>query len=292
MYLSLILLLITAFATPPSGPPQEVHVEHDVVYSKAEGYWSHTREDASRIPLLIKASGRTRELELKMDIYSPESDSSDARRPLLLMMHGGAFFFGNKEELGQSEWCRYFASAGYVAASIDYRMGFRLKKEDVSTAELRAEEDAVSALKYLLGREDLHIDPDRIFTAGTSAGGTTALAVAYKQDDIHIRAVANLWGYVRDLTLLERASIPIISFQSESDPVVPFREGYPMNAKNLSDKVYGTASIHERALELGIPSEHHPCKEKRHRLHLDNWGRVNARYYEIRDSLASFFEKQ
>ena len=292
--LGLIITIMTGTAIPSSELPPvqgcEVSVERDAVYARAEGYWSHTAEDASRLPLLIKAAAGTKELELKMDIYTPVGDSLSLR-PLLLMMHGGAYFFGNKNELGQSEWCRYFASQGYVAASIDYRIGFRLKKEEILMAEQRAEEDAMAALRYFLGREDLRIDPERIFAVGTSAGATTALSIAYKQSEIPIRAVGNLWGYVHDLSILEGASIPIISFQSERDPVVPYREGYPMNAKNLIDKVYGTAAIHSRAIELGIPSEHHPCPEKRHRLHLDNWGRLNSRYYEIRDCMEDFFRE-
>lgn len=273
----------------------ETTVEEDVTYAVSTGFrteapvgnpWATFR--------LILHQGKPKPLSLKMDIYRPEGDG-DASRPLLLMMHGGSFFIGNKREAGQTGWCRYFASLGYVAVSIDYRLGFRPTRKDVGAAEFRALEDAENALAFLLGREDLRIDPGRIFIAGTSAGAITALHLAFGMDPkFPVRAVANLWGSVHDLSVLERAAVPILSFQSERDPVMPYGEGYPFPAISLisrlfSEKMYGTRAVHERALSLGLRAEHHPCPEKRHRLHLDRDGNYTSRFYEIRDAMAAFF---
>jgi dienelactone hydrolase len=210
------------------------------------------------------------------------------------MMHGGAFFIGNKEELGQTAWCRYFASLGYVAASINYRLGFHPVKAEVREAEMRALEDADAALAYLLGREDLRINPQLVFLAGTSAGAITALNMAYRPAPVsayRICAVANLWGAVHSLSVLERASVPILSFQSVEDPILPYEEGYPLNnrLKHFSDYFYGTHAIHEKAVSLGIPAEHHPCLEPRHALHLDENFSFTPRFAEIRDAMAAFF---
>ena len=145
----------------------ETTVEEDVTYAVSTGFrteapvgnpWATFR--------LILHQGKPKPLSLKMDLYRPEGDG-DAPRPLLLMMHGGSFFIGNKREAGQTGWCRYFASLGYVAVSIDYRLGFRPTRKDVGSAEFRALEDAENALAFLLGREDLRIDPGRIFIAGS-----------------------------------------------------------------------------------------------------------------------------
>lgn len=273
----------------------ETTVEEDVTYAVSTGFrteapvgnpWATFR--------LILHQGKPKPLSLKMDIYRPEGDG-DASRPLLLMMHGGSFFIGNKREAGQTGWCRYFASLGYVAVSIDYRLGFRPTRKDVGAAEFRALEDAESALAFLLGREDLRIDPGRIFIAGTSAGAITALHLAFGMDPkFPVRAVANLWGSVHDLSVLERAAVPILSFQSERDPVMPYGEGYPFPSISLisrlfSEKMYGTRAVHEKALSLGLRAEHHPCPEKRHRLHLDRDGNYTSRFYEIRDAMAAFF---
>jgi len=279
---------------PYTEPVFETAVEADVVYAKAIGYWSrtditaHPQKMISR-PLIL------RELDLMLDIYLPKGDPS-ASRPLLLMMHGGAFLIGNKNDTGQSAWCRHFASLGYVAVSIDYRMGFCLNRESVNRAEQDAVEDAVNALSYLLEREDLRIDPERIFVAGTSAGAAIALTLAFdppgNMPPCRIRAVGDLWGYVHDLAVLENARIPVIAFQSEKDPVVPFKKGYPMRSWfSCMGVVFGTSEQSRKAEASGLRFDLYPCPEKGHRLHMDNKGELTPRFYEIRDKMTTFFSE-
>ena len=290
----LALLVSWLLALPFTTPKYEVTVERNVPYATAPGYYSHTPVgERKAIVKLLFHSGWTNPITLEMDIYLPEGDLQETR-PLLLMMHGGAFFIGNKEELGQAAWCRYFASLGYVAASINYRLGFHPVKAEVREAEMRALEDADAALAYLLGREDLRINPQLVFLAGTSAGAITALNMAYRPAPVsayRICAVANLWGAVHSLSVLERASVPILSFQSVEDPILPYEEGYPLNngLKHISVYFYGTHAIHEKAVSLGIPAEHHPCPEPRHALHLDENFSFTPRFAEIRDAMAAFF---
>ena len=278
---------------PGTAPVFGIEEVRDVVYGEAEGYWTESQDGPKgKSSFLFKKRGKPKPLELKLDLYLPEGDERPSR-PLLLMMHGGAYFVGHKDEPGQQEWCRYFASLGYVAASIDYRMGYHIRKKDITRAENDAHEDAAAALSYLLARDDLRIDRDQVYLAGTSAGAAISLRLAYEDAtadrDFRIRAVANLWGYVYDLEVLTRASVPILSFQSEHDPVVPYKKGYPLNASTLISKAWGTYSIHEKAQSLGIPCEHHPCSERRHKLHMDNKGVLTPRFYEICDRMAEFF---
>ncbi len=289
--------------TTAPAPLYEIVRETDVPYGEAPGFWTEAPV-RSPFPIfkMMRIFGRRRNLPLTMDLYVPVADPAESR-PLLLMMHGGAFFIGNKGESGQVAWCRHFASLGYVAASINYRLGFRLSAKGIRQAEQDALEDADCALACLMGRKDLRIDPQRVFVAGTSAGAVTALNLAYglygdrPMDGFRpklgagfrIRAVGDLWGYVRDLDMLERARIPIIAFQSEKDPVVPFDSGYPLKAKWFAGKVYGTKATCERAAALGICCRHYPCPEERHKLHLDESWQLTPRFYEIRDKMAAFF---
>ena len=293
---------------PFTSPAYDVTVEQDVPYATAMGYWSHAPVgDKKATGKLLLHSGTPKPLTLEMDIYTPEGDGT-GKRPLLLMMHGGSFFVGHKDEPGQAGWCRYFASLGYVAVSIDYRLGYHARKSEFREAEYRALEDADAALDYLLKREDLRIDPDCIFVAGTSAGAITALNLAFRlygsqpmdrvkplrDKDFRIRAVANLWGAVHDLSVLENASVAILSFQSEKDPMVPYDYGYPMGrtGRLIADPMYGTHAIYEKAVSIGLPAEHHPCPEARHRLHLDSEMKETPRFYEIRDAMVKFFAEQ
>ncbi len=300
--------LLVAMALPFTTPAYEVTVERDVPYATAMGYWTHAPVgDKKALGKLLLHTLDPKPVTLEMDIYTPAGDDT-AERPLLLMMHGGSFLFGNKEEPGQTGWCQYFASLGYVAVSINYRLGFHARKKEFREAELRALEDADAALEYLLGREDLRIDRNRVFAAGTSAGAMTALNLAFRlygdrpMEEVsprlpagfHIQAVANLWGSVHDLSVLENARAPILSFQSTADPVMPYDRGYPVGwaGKLFSDPMYGTHAVHEKALELGLRAEHHPCPEPRHRLHLDDALEYTQRFYEIRDAMVMFFAEE
>ena len=274
-------------------------VDTDVPFGTALGYYTHAPigDKKSTFKLLFH-SGTPKPVTLEMDIYTPVGDDAAAKRPLLLLMHGGSFFIGNKAEPGQKGWGEYFASLGYVAASIDYRLGFHATKKEIRQAEYRALEDADAALEYLLGREDLRIDPDRIFLCGTSAGAITALNLAFRPGNPYpVRAIANLWGSVHDLSVLENASIPILSFQSPNDPVMPYGAGYPFPKLSLVtpwfvDKMYGTQAIYEKAVSIGLKAEHHPCEEARHRLHLADDLSYTRRFYEIRDAMVRFFAEE
>ena len=292
-------LLLSLLMMPPfTSPEYGVKVERDVAYATAPGYWTHAPVgDNKAIAKLMFHSGKTAPVTMEMDIYLPEGDASEAR-PLLLMMHGGSFFFGHKQERGQAGWCEFFASLGYVAASIDYRLGFHVgNRKDARVAEERACDDARAALAYLLGREDLHIDTQHVFVAGTSAGAMTALRLAYGPAPVpgcRIAAIANLWGAVHDLSILENARVPILSFQSVEDPIVPYDEGFPFRKLGclggvFMDYMYGTHAVHEKALSLGIRAEHHPCQEARHALHLDDSFEYTPRFAEIRDAMVRFF---
>jgi hypothetical protein len=217
------------------------------------------------------------------------------------MMHGGSFYVGHKEEAGQVAWCHHFATLGYVAVSINYRMGFLPSRGALRKAEARTLEDARAAVRYLLARKDLNIDPRNVFAAGTSAGAITALNMAFLPagaDDPRIRAIGAFWGSVHSLEVLDNANVPILSFQSVNDPIMPYGKGYPFGKKLgpfkfvmalFSDIMYGTYAIHQRAIEKGMVSEHHPCPETGHRLHIDEEGNFTPRFYDIRDAMAAFF---
>ena len=305
---------------PFTVPGHGVREEADVVYARVRGHWSEAPV-GKPFHTLLRAirTLRTRPLDLKMDIYSPADEpQASAGRPLLLMMHGGSFLFGNRKEAGQAAWCRHFAALGYVAASIDYRLGFPPTRRGLQKAEQNATADAGRALQYLLERADLGIDPQRVFLAGTSAGAIIALNLAYGVSPgpcgemadqvghdaaatvhdkatapggspLQIRAVGDFWGYVRDLSVLDNARVPILAFQSEHDPVVPFDRGYPIKAKLFSSEVYGTKATTDKARQNGIPAELHACPEKHHRLHLNRKNQLTPRFYEIRDTMARFF---
>jgi len=99
-----------------------------------------------------------------MDIYAPADGATG--RPALMMIHGGGWSKFSKE--AYTDNARRFARAGYVTATINYRL-----VPDGSYP--RQIQDCVCALSFLRANADeLGIDPDRIAVAGYSAGGHLA----------------------------------------------------------------------------------------------------------------------
>lgn len=164
-----------------------VKEEKDQTYGRATGYWTSLTGGESESYAHIVGEGlkntlTAKELDLKMDVYLPEDggDSTRTKRPLLLFLHGGAFYVGDKSDPAISDWCRHFAATGYVAASINYRMGFLPSKKDIERTGYMATQDAHAAMRYLVDKaERYQIDTNSIFVAGTSAGAITALNLAF-----------------------------------------------------------------------------------------------------------------
>lgn len=167
-------------------------VESKAVYAHAKGYWASYSEpeldcddyfSIVKKKLLDVHEMTMKDLELDMDVYCPDSDEL-VRRPLLMLIHGGAFFNGDKQSAGYKEWGHYFASRGYVVASINYRLGFQpYGSKHVDRAGYRALQDARAAICYLLRHPNRYpIDPNYLFVGGSSAGGITALNLAFMTD--------------------------------------------------------------------------------------------------------------
>src|SRR5206468_9890794 len=60
--------------------------------------------------------------DLKLDIYKPSNADNEKKFPLIVYMHGGGFFTGDKS--AEYDRCLMLADSGFVVASINYRLGW------------------------------------------------------------------------------------------------------------------------------------------------------------------------
>lgn len=288
---------------------------------------------------VVRNTSSDRETEdLMLDVYYPRNDRADLR-PLMVMLHGGGFEDGDKRDTTVVEWCRHFASLGYVVSSVNYRQGYRRTVESTDDALYRALKDANASVRFLLKRDSLLIDRERIFASGMDAGAITALNLAFMREEnlpeviqenedttvvVHqplmrgfdVRAVANLWGAVTDTSILHNAAIPVISFQSRNDPVVPYGEGYPYDGPVEEDtdffraaleallsiflpdahpfrKMFG-AGIIDRILKSGhVSSELHAYDAERHDLFYLDDGTIDYPFFDsVKEMTARFFSSR
>lgn len=108
------------------------------------------------------------------DLYIPSGLDKLENQYLILFIHGGSFNSGSKED-GES-WCKYYATKGYITASVDYTL--QNQGKDASIYLMNEEiENAVKAIKQKTEELGYHIAG--MAPCGVSAGGTLAMNLAY-----------------------------------------------------------------------------------------------------------------
>ncbi len=102
---------------------------------------------------------------LLLDVYYPEGTA--APLPTVISIHGGGWFYGDKELY--SHYCMRLAPRGFAVVNFNYR----LAPEHRYPAAL---EDCVQVLRWIaIHGKEYHIDADKLFMVGDSAGGQLAL---------------------------------------------------------------------------------------------------------------------
>jgi predicted esterase len=256
------------------------------VYSQTERFTKDYFREISQSENFTYGSSITQNgvtMELKMDIYQPVDDLLEAR-PLVILAHGGYFFFGDKDEF--TEECTQLAHAGYVAVSINYRLidveddSFRVAQKAVidAVADLKAAvrffyKDAQTANNW-------RIDTNNIFIGGYSAGAIASLHYAYvnNPEDLlliggqelldytnskgglegtsgnadystNIRGVINISGALLDASLVDKTEPILFSVHGTEDIVVPYESGLVGTTRITTE---GSAIIHKRAKKIGL----------------------------------------
>jgi hypothetical protein len=230
---------------------------------------------------------------LRLDIYMPDPQTDSVeKRPLIVMMHGGALLTGSRADMAVH--CMEMARRGFVAATVTYRLGWDCPATDLlgvcgmcqgvahkwRIAMYRGAQDARAAVRHLTSRaEELGIDTSFVFLQGESAGSLNALHAAFLTQDIadqwcpackdavgeldtagngltvmpHIAGVVNHCGALGlSDTILDQSAIPVVSFHDNQDIVVPYGYGQFVNCLTGA---FGSQRIHGRLTDNGTCSQ-------------------------------------
>jgi acetyl esterase/lipase len=139
----------------------------------------------------------------KLDFYDPADPRPEKPTPLLVWVHGGAWSGGSKQGVPLMA----LTHQGIAIASVDYRLS--------TVAPFPANvHDLKAAIRFLRANaEKFHIDPERIFIVGSSAGGHLAALTGLSGGD------AALEGRVGDCLTTLSSVRGVISFFGASDLV-------------------------------------------------------------------------
>jgi len=115
--------------------------------------------------------GKSTVLDLAQPLFGPQKD-----RPAILIIHGGGWSAGSKNDAVYRALMVDYAMKGYVVADMNYR----LVQEAAMPACI---EDVQAAVRWLKDNaQKLGIDPNRIGTYGHSAGGHLSLMAGLTAD--------------------------------------------------------------------------------------------------------------
>jgi acetyl esterase len=134
-----------------------------------------------------------------LDVCMPSGDSG-VSRPAILAIHGGGWTHGSKTQSRFRDVCEWLASAGFVAASVNYRLAPKYEYPDA----IRDVERAVEWLRKAAQVRRYSIDPTKIGVLGSSAGGNLGALLGTEGSGSlttghRVAAVADLSGPI-DLT--------------------------------------------------------------------------------------------
>lgn len=308
------------------------------IYGTAEGYYSSKHFEVvneSNYANILFDVGKNiiknvllSEINLDMDIYEPKNDTAQ-KRPVIVLIHGGSFMIGDKKVETMVGLADYYTNLGYVVASINYRLGFVIMPGSYDYLErsiYRANQDARAAIRYLVSNEKkLRIDTDNIFVAGTSAGGFTALNVAFMEEkerypstkgnifrlqndldcidcstnkfknSFSVKAIVNMWGALTEINHFdENEKIPILCIHGNADKIVPINYDFPFKSFNpelasfFSKKVWGSREIYKRAQSYGIKSKLVELADAGHEPQIDDKNNFTEHFNTIKTETRSF----
>ena len=243
----------------------------------------------------------------KGDLYLPAEVSPGARRPGIVIIHGGGWSGGDKAAARERNIGTTLAQHGYVCLSINYVLSKVGATEVLWPRNLH---DCKTAVRWLRKYADrLQLDPERIGAIGGSAGGhlTTMVALTGANDGLdpvgpygefscRVQAAVDLYGPAdlvnwQDLSMLgsrKRTAAPelyraasLATYADKNDPPILIIQG-------TADKIVDAQQSRDFAAALaraGTPHQLVIVEGGEHGFHLQ------PKQQDLRPVVLDFFDR-
>lgn len=237
----------------------------------------------------------------KMDLYLPSGRSS-ANTPVLILIHGGAWFGGDKSDFGSFIDSLKKRLPAYAIFNINYRLS-SYPNNLFPTQEM----DVKSAVEYIYSKRNDYQISDRWVMMGVSAGAHLALLHGYKNTvPVKVKAIVDFFGPT-DLNDLYNnpGSVPqftierIIGATPTSNPTL-YQQSSPVNwvSATVSPTILlqggndplvhpqrQAAALRDRLIAAGVPTQWVFYPDKGHG---DDWD--SNTYFDAFNQISSFLQ--
>lgn len=224
----------------------------------------------------IEKSVHTYADTLQLDFYTAKESRATSDRPLLVLVHGGGFAGGKRDNPQETQFAQTMATKGYAVASMSYDLTRAGKPNGFGCdcpAPLKIEtfkantKNILDAVDYLKNDSDFNFDPNKIILVGSSAGAEGILNTAYMQAypdyaNLHLErykfaAVVSFAGAVLDARYIQEGNaVPAFLIHGAKDPLVPYTSA-PHHFCKLTDFGFlpldGSKIIANRLKQLNAP---------------------------------------
>lgn len=278
----LLTLTITLFIL--IGKANGQYCTNDLRYTETSFFDSSEITIATNIQYGTALDFQGNQDTLLLDLYYPNlTIDTAAKRPFIMLLHGGGFSSGGKQIGDIRDLCIHLTLRGFVCASIGYRLGHDFSEYGQYKARYRAIQDGHAAMRFVVNNANaVRIDTSWLFVGGQSAGALTALGVVYADpfeldsisllynatatsvelgnlytsgnnltNTFSIKGIFNNWGGIVESEVDIHEMIPTIAFHGELDTLVP------IDADNsfIHYTLNGSRAIHNDLVSNNICSE-------------------------------------
>ncbi|MEL4307514.1 prolyl oligopeptidase family serine peptidase [Joostella sp. CR20] len=169
---------------------------------------------------------------LQLDFYNAEKNIT-ANRPLLILVHGGGFSSGKRDNPLEKEFCVAMAKKGYAVASMSYHLtrkgasfGCDYNSEGKKETFNAVTKDILDATSFLIQQSNkLKFNSKQIVLVGSSAGAEAVLNTVYMPNASNIK-YAGVVSFAGALVSIEhitkQRAIPTVLFHGVKDNLVPY----------------------------------------------------------------------